>query len=214
MIKTALCILLISLLTACATAPTSIQKEKTGEANIHTEHETKSLELFAEVLDLVRSTDDRQSVLPEIEKRYSKIIREYPDAPLAQESYLKLITIYVKDYSSPLYEKADTLYNEFMGKYPDSPVRGYVEETLGNSYYQNAEWDKLLRLCAQSYNNYIETGKHPRPSLIFFYSEANYNLGNFTEAEKGYRITADLFPKLGEGQKAQAMLQKMIIDKK
>ncbi|MBI4849854.1 MAG: hypothetical protein HY808_14990 [Nitrospirae bacterium] len=208
--KTALCILLISLLTACATAPTSIQKEKTGKAKVHTEHETKSLELFAEILNIVQSTDDRQSVLPEIEERYSKIIREYPDAPLAQESYLKLITIYVKDYSPPVYEKAYTLYSEFMEKYPDSPVKGYVEETLGNSYYQNAEWDKLLRLCAPSYKDYAQTGKHPRPSLIFFYSEANYNLGNFADAEKGYRITADIFPELGEGLKAQAMLQKMM----
>jgi len=208
--KTALCILLISLFTACATAPTSTQKEKAGVAKTHTEHETKSLELFAEVLDLVQSTDDRQSVLPKIEERYSKIIREYPDAPLAQESYLKLITIYVKDYSPPLYGKADTLYREFMGKYTNSPVRGNIEETLGNSYYQNAEWEKLLSLCAPSYKDYAQTGKRPRPSLIFFYAEANYNLGNLAEAEKGYRTTADLFPKLGEGRKAQAMLQKML----
>jgi hypothetical protein len=56
---------------------------ETREIPAPKEEEIKSLELFMEILELVESAEDRKSVLPEIEGRYEKIIREYPEAPLA-----------------------------------------------------------------------------------------------------------------------------------
>jgi TolA-binding protein len=41
------------------------------------------------------------------------------------------------------------------------------------------------------------------------YSEANYNLGNMAEAEKGYEIVAGKFPKLHEAKKSKARLEKI-----
>jgi TolA-binding protein len=54
---------------------------------------------------------------------------------------------------------------------------------------------------------YIEIGKRPRASMMFMYSEAHYNLGNLTEAEKGYEIVSELFPKLLVGLKSKSRLK-------
>ncbi|HDH10981.1 MAG TPA: hypothetical protein ENG83_02035 [Nitrospirae bacterium] len=217
--KAGICLfLIIFLFSACATAPktTEIEKPEKVEtpavkkkAYVPTKEEKESLKIFTEILELINSTSDRRSVLPQVEKLYTKIIREYPDAPLVHESYWKLITIYVQDYSPPAYEKAEPLYNEFVEKYPGSVFKGFISETLGRSYYKNAEWDKLLKLCAPVFRDYVEKGKKTKASLIFMYSEANYNLGNFREAEKGYRIVAEKFPALNEGAKSRLMLEKI-----
>lgn len=207
-----LCILIsLLILMGCALTQKTIDKEKAERPiqSVHTDQETQSSEVFNQILDLIQSSEDRQAVLPQIEELYAKIIKEYPEAPLAQESYWKLITIYVEDYSPPAYEKADNLYHEFMEKYPHSILRSFVDDTIGKSYYKHAQWDRLLKLCTPAYQEYTEKGKIPRASLIFMFSEANYNLGNLDEAVKGYKITADLFPKLTEGSRAKIMLEKI-----
>ena len=210
--------LIMFLFSACATAPKTTEIEKPGKVEppaakkktyIPTKQEKESLNIFTEILELINSTGNRRSVLPEVEDLYTKIIREYPEAPLVHESYWKLITIYVQDYSPPAYEKAEPLYNEFVEKYPGSVFKGFISETLGRSYYKNAEWNKLLKLCTPIYRDYIEKGKKTRASLIFMYSEANFNLGNFREAEKGYKIVAEKFPGLNEGAKSRSMLEKI-----
>jgi len=202
----------------CAPIPKTIQHERPDEVQPPQElkekvgptlREQESLEIFTEILDLIESSEDRQTVLPQVEELYDKIIREYPDTPLAQESYWRLITIYIEDYSPPEFEKAEIRYAEFIEKYPNSILRGMVEETLGKSYYKHAKWNKLLEFCTPAFKDYLEKGKHPRASLIFMYSEANYNLGNLKEAEKGYKIVAELFPKLMVGKRSKAMLEKM-----
>ncbi len=211
------------LIYSCATAPEKIKTEKpievitppaeTKGVPAPTEEESKSLELFTEVLELVESTDDRKSILPKIEELYDKIIRQYPEAPLAKESYWKLITIYIEDYSPPDYDRAERKYNEFLEKYPQSFLKGFIEDTLGNSYYKNADWDRLLKLSTPAYQEYIEKGKEPKASSVFMYSEANYNLGNVEEAEKGYRILTKLFPKLIVGIQSKKMIEKIEKDR-
>ncbi len=211
-------VLIVVLIYSCATAPKKTETEKpeeikpsaeTKNAPAPTAEETKSLELFTGVLELIESTDDRKSVLPKIEELYENIIRDYPDAPLAQESYWKLITIYVEDYSPPAYDKAEIKYNEFVKKYPQSYIKGFIDDTLTNSYYKNADWNGLLKLTAPVYQEYLEKGKQPRASMMFMYSEANYNLGNIEEAGKCYKIVSELFPKLIVGIKSKQMLEKI-----
>jgi len=211
--------LLLIFIYGCATAPKTPVMEKSEvskdpvevitEITPERDKENKSLDIFAEILDLVESTDDRQTVLPGIEDLYSRIIREYPETPLAQESYWKLITICLEDYSPPKLDKADALYKEFINKYPESLLRVIVEDTLGKGFYKNAAWSKLINLYSSSYNEYIEKGKKPRASSIFMYSEANFYLENMDAASKGYEIVAELFPQLREGKKSKAMLEKM-----
>ena len=45
------------------------------------------------------------------------------------------------------------------------------------------------------------------------YSEANYKLGNIAEAEKGYEIVSEKFPRLVEGKKSKSMLEKISKDR-
>ncbi len=212
------------LMFGCATTPTAPAPPKAEEIKPVEEtkkevpptrqKENKSLNIFAEILDLVESTDDRQSILPEVEELYERLINEYPGVPLAQESYWKLIELNLKDYDPPRIERAYLLHKEFVGKYPESILRAIIEDTLGKGLYRNAEWNKLLELCTPNYKQYIETDKHPRASLMFMYGEANFYLDNIVEAKKAYEIAAELFPKLREGQKAKAMLETLAKKKK
>jgi tetratricopeptide (TPR) repeat protein len=212
-------VLIIILICSCAGAPKKVEMEKPEgikpspveikKVPAHTEEETKSLEVFTSVLELIESTDDRKSVLPKIEELYDNIIRQYPEAPLAQESYWKLITIYVDDYSPPAYDKAEMKYNEFLKKYPQSHIKGFIEDTLANSYYKNSDWNGLLQLTTPAYQEYLEKGQQPRASMVFMYAEANYNLGNLEEARKVYKIVSELFPKLMVGINSKKMLEKI-----
>lgn len=215
-----LCVVIVSaFMYSCAAAPKKVEIEEAKEvepspvevqkAPVHKEEEVKSLELFTEVLDLVESSDDRKTVLPQIEELYSKIIEQYPTAPLAQESYWKLITIYVEDYSPPEYDKAEAMYYEFIEKYPQSFIKGFIEDKIGNSYYKNKEWERLLKLTAPVYQEYIDSGVQPRASMMFMYAESQYNLGNTEEAEKVYKMTEKLFPKLIVGIKSRKMIEKI-----
>ena len=179
-------------------------KEK--KAHVPTEQEKGSLMVFTELLDLIESTSDRKSILSKIEKLYNKIIRGYPEAPLAQESYWKLITLYIEEYSPPSYEKAEALYNEFISKYPGSVFKGYMVETIGRSYYRNAGWDKLLEICGTVFRVDVEQCKKTRASVLFMFTEANNYLGKMSYAEKGYKIGDEKFRKLNQGVKSKSML--------
>lgn len=209
-IHTIFILFIIALIASCPSAPIKDAETKKARAPKEPkEEELKSLDRFMEILNLVESAPDRKAVLPEVEKAYIGIIKEYPDTPLAQESYWRLIMVYVNDYSPPDYEKAESCYQDFLDKYPRSPLRFLVEETLGNKYYKDALWQKLLWVSAPAFKKYIDQGKSSTPSLMFMYAEANFNLGNFKEAEKGYKIVMDLFPKLNESRISKARIDEI-----
>jgi outer membrane protein assembly factor BamD (BamD/ComL family) len=199
--------LITALLASCTSAPS--KNAETKKTLAPKEDELKSLDRFTEILNLVELSPDRKAVLPEVEKAYIGIINEYPDTPLAQESYWRLIMIYINDHIPPDYEKAEYRYNEFLNKYPRSPLKNFVEEALGNRYYRDAMWKKLLWVSTPAFNKYVDQGISTTPSLMFMYAEANYNLGNFTEAEKGYKGVIVLFPKLNESKKSRARLDEI-----
>ncbi len=138
-----------------------------------------------------------------------EIISKYPQTGLAQESYWKLINIYLVDYSPPHYIRAHSLYSEFLGRYPRSPIRGLIEWTLVKRYYNDARWDDLIKVCAPAFETNANEGKKLRPALIFICAEAHFHLGNFVEAEKGYVNMIELFPDLRESEKSKARLEEM-----
>lgn len=209
---------------SCSTPPRTAERtsphaeagasERADIAQNATEEEKKSLELFMEILDIVQSSDDRQKILPDVIGRYEKIISEYPDAPLAQESYWKLITIYLDDYSPPDYDEAERLHRQFIVNYPDSFFKGIIEDTLAKSYYKNEEWNRLLSLTAPVYEEYQVSKKQPRGAFLFLYGEAQFNLGNREDAEKAYRAVVDVYPGTTMGMKSKDMLEELSRDVK
>jgi tetratricopeptide (TPR) repeat protein len=215
----------LSFLASCATAPkeqvTPQIEEQAPEVKrkpftvattrgyTPTESEIKSLEVFNEIYRLVKSSRKEKTVLPEIEKLYLEIITQYPDAPLARESYWRLTELYIHDYSPPAFQKAETLYQEFSGKYPRSSYKGRIQEVIGKAYYKKSDWDNLLRLCTPEVNTYRETGQKPIPSVMYMYSEANFHLGNIEKAIEGYRVVVKLYSRTIEGRKASIKLKEI-----
>jgi len=198
----------LSLLKEAEEKKPSAEPEKKA---VSEERNKKALEAFSRILELVNSRDSRQEVLPQIEGIYYEIIMTYPETPLAQESYWRLISIYVNDYSPPSYDKALLLYDEFLRYYPRSGLKGLIEETLARSYYKNARWKELLRLCEPTLVDYNEKGKIPRPLLLYLYSESSFRLGSLEEAEAGYNLLIELFPNAALSRKSKARLEEIRI---
>lgn len=192
-------IILAFLLTANPAA--SVEKTLTVE-----EQKDAAFEVFAEILDISTSSNDRLQVLPKMMDKYNEIIDKYPEAPLAQESHMKLIQIYLRDYSPPDFNKAEMIYGKFSNRYPKSFLRGIVEETMGYKYYKYSEWNRLLNFTAPILDRYADNSGKARPALIFFYAEANYSLGNMKDAEKGYKLVIKLFPDGMESPRAKSRL--------
>jgi tetratricopeptide (TPR) repeat protein len=186
---------------------TKLQEDKT-KTNKPTEEEKKAYEIFEQILNLTE-TSDIQTVLPQIEELYLKIIKEYPDLALAQESYWRLISLYVEKTIPPDYEKAENSYKEFLEKYPESPIKYLIIDTLSKSYYKIGKWDKLLNLNSPVVKEYEEKGKLQSPEPMFMYAEAKYNLGDLTEAEKAYKLLIELFPKSNRVATSKARLEEI-----
>jgi len=179
--------------TAPQVKPAEKPPEEVKKALTPKEQGEKAFNLFTEILTFTE-TGDREAALPKIEATYLKIIAEYPDTSLAQESYWRLIAIYVNDYSPPQYEKAEPLYYKFLQKYPGSGVKGPVEDTLSQSYHKNAKWEKLIAIHAQAVDEYSEKGRISSPEPLFMYAEAKLHTGSIEDAEKYYKAVIGFFP--------------------
>jgi tetratricopeptide (TPR) repeat protein len=172
------------------------------------EQNKEAFKEFEKILDMTENAE-RSSILPRIEAAYYDIIRRYPEASLAQESYWRIMLIYMRDYNPPAFEKAEALREEFVKKHPDSRLRDTIDNTLGEGYYSHAQWDKLLRFYNPSIKRSIETGKFTRANDIFMYSEAKFNLNDLEEAAKGYRIIIATFPDTRVSALAQKRLEEI-----
>lgn len=164
--------------------------------------------VFSSISDLLAESD-RETSLPKIEALYQEIIDKYPRSALSQESYWRLVMIYLHDYNPPLLSRAEELYRNFETKYPASPFIREIRNALSNSYYKYKEWSRLLRLHSPEVKKYIETGKLSNPHDMFRYSEAKYGLGDIEEAVKGYNITISLFPSSKEASLSKIKLEEI-----
>jgi TolA-binding protein len=151
----------------------------------------------------------RAEVVSELERLYREIIDRYPRAALAQEAYLRLVIICLKDYSPPAFDKAEELHRRFIALYPASQFRTEIEDTLTDNYTRNGQWERLLRMYTPAVRKYIETGKLAKPRDMFLYAEAKYRLNDLVEAEKGYRIVIALFPRTRESSLAAERLDEI-----
>ncbi|MDO8282421.1 MAG: hypothetical protein Q7U10_07345 [Thermodesulfovibrionia bacterium] len=204
----------VFLLYGCATSPVKEMPVPEGGAARKSpipqeEQETKSINVFRELLDMSASADDRDDVLLEMQKKYLEIINNYPDAPLAQESYYRLINILLTDYYPPEFVKAESHYNDFLKRYPRSKFKYLIDTTLGTYYLKSGQWEKLSVLARDAFDDYSKSGSAGSPTLLFMYAESNYNLNNLKEAEAGYNAVIRLFPNFGDGITSKARLEEM-----
>jgi tetratricopeptide (TPR) repeat protein len=185
--------------------PSFAEEEKTLSRD---EQNKEALKAFEKVLSLTESAE-RANVLPQIEAAYYDIIRRFPEAYLSQESYWRIMLIYLADYNPPAFAKAETLREEFLKKYPDSKLMDLIDSTLADGYYKHAQWDRLLKFYAPSIKQSIETGKFVKVADIFMYSEAKFRLNDLVEAEKGYKIVITTFPDSKESAVAKNRLEEI-----
>jgi hypothetical protein len=198
-------LIFVFLLYACATPP---EQKPSGMINPSIpveEQKTLAMAKFNDILTLRESTHDRDSIRPELENLYLDLVTEYPDAPLAQESYWKLIEIYLKEYSPPEYDRAEELYGRFVQLYPEAGMmKIMIDRTLGIMYYKNREWERLLKLSTPLFRAYVEEGKRTPPFMLFSYAESNFQLRNFDDAEQGFKVVLKDFPDYSENRLSQA----------
>ncbi|MDP2166785.1 MAG: hypothetical protein Q8J64_00450 [Thermodesulfovibrionales bacterium] len=183
----------------------ALPKEKLPQLPIE-EQNQRSMEIFEEILEMTAG-GDREAALPMMMAGYQRIINEFPDTPLAQDSYWRLIKMNLDDHQPPGIEDAERLRREFMKKYPGSNLTLAIDDTLVRAYYQHHLWQKLLEFTTPAAREYIKTGNLRGPFFLFLYTEAKLNLGDLTEAEKGYRIIIELFPGTSEAAISQKRLE-------
>jgi hypothetical protein len=142
---------------------------------------------FKDMLEMTANAE-RTTILPQIEEGYHTIINKYPDAYLAEESYLRLIMMNIEDYYPYRVERAEQLYKEYFEKYPKPKLNNVINDTMARFYYRTYDWEKLAAFCLPFAKRYAETGELPSPLYMFFYSEAKFMLKEYDEAERGFRI--------------------------
>jgi TolA-binding protein len=200
-------------LAACTTTGVKQPEEKAVPAKApptaYTKEQKETLDIFTQILDIYENAESRQAAAKDAEVLYARIINEYPGTPLAQESYWKLITVAVRDYRPPDFEKAEVYYREFKVKYPDSVLKNAVDQTLINSYVRHKEWARLQEFCTPAVMQYKEQGNKISPLVLFMYAEANYRLDSIREAEEAYEIVLKMYPSISFGKRAKKRLKEI-----
>jgi hypothetical protein len=125
-----LAIAVFLMLPGCAEKPVgtgekSMQPQETFQLS-PAEQKAQAYKIFEQIKELSDS-EDRQKNLSEIKKLYRKIIDNYSEIGLAQESYLRLILIAKEENTASGDAEAEKLYQEFLGKYPESRLRRVME---------------------------------------------------------------------------------------
>lgn len=151
------------------------------------EQNKKAFEVFNQMLELT-AENPRETVLPKIEEGYAKIIAEYPDSYLAEESFMRLIMINFEEYPTARVERAEELYREYFKRYPKPRLDVAINNTMALLYYRYARWDRLVAFCIPFVEQYVKTGKFESTMYLFYYSEGRFNMKDYKEAEKGYRL--------------------------
>ncbi len=173
------------------------------------EQKQASLEIFKQILKISISTPDRARAAREVEPLYRKIIEEYPESPLAQESYLRLIELYLRDYRPPETKRAEETLQALKQRYPQSPIIPEAEKRIAGFYYNTGNWNGVIQVYREKIKEFIKTGKIDSAGTLFMYAEAMYHRGETEEAIKGYRWVVRLFPSSNEAYKARKMLEKL-----
>lgn len=199
-------LIVASLFSACAAVPEKRPPEVIRKTVPVEEQKRLADEKFNEILLVSQSSKDKNVTLPKMEKLYLELVNDYPDAPIAQESYFKLFELYVRKHVPPQYDKAEKLYSEFSRRYPRSAFKSLVDRTLGIMYHKDKEWERLLKLSKPVFMGFVEKGERPPPFMIFSYAESSFQLRDFDEAERGFKVLLEEFPDFSENGLAKARI--------
>jgi len=158
------------------------------------EQQKRATEVFHQIFKLSRNNKKRAGNLEQMIALYTQIITHYPDVPLAQESYWRLIEMFFRDFNPPKKDQALTLYKEYGNRYPDSPLRRAVKGTMTRLLYLNKYWNELLVFTSVCAEDFDDPKRLKSPLPLFYYSEAKLHLNDFKESSRGYEVIVNYFP--------------------
>lgn len=139
--------------------------------------------------------------MPRVEKRdilvegFKEVIAKYPDSSFAHESHYHLMRSYLYNYDFPREKEAEEVYDSYFKKY-DNPMMGNtIHLEMAKYYYQFKIWKKLESFTIPFMQEFVATGKMRDGLILFYYSEAKFNLKDYKEALRGYVTYANLYQK-------------------
>lgn len=172
-----------------------------------------ALEVFTEILEMTADAH-REDILPDMQIRYFEIIKDYPDSQYAEQSYWRLIRLYLYEHNPPRLQETEQLYSDFKKKYPKSYIKNAIEDTIARFLYRVKLWAKLRDFTRPSIKRYIKTGSINGPFFLFLYAEALMHLGDTVEAKKGFKLVIDRFPSTTETRISKKRLKELETIKK
>ncbi len=167
----------------------------------------QAFRIFNRILEVRRGAKTLEEAVRKTEPMYLEIINEYPDAPIAQESCLRLIELYLRDYNPPAVEKAEEIYRTFQKRYNQPFLKDRIEKTFTRFYYANRMWDRIIELNKKRIRKFINTGRLDDPYYLLVFSDARYYTGKVSEAVKGYRWIIQKFPQSHEAKLSEKRLE-------
>lgn len=197
-------------LASCKTAPERpAEEEKKPVPELSQEEQNqKAVEIFYQLMEYA-DVFDRKQFHDKIEGLYMEIIDKYPKALLTQEAFWNLTRLYINEYEPIPNDKVLALHRRFVALYPDSLFREEIENIVAADMRRNGRWKELMELYTPAVKKYIQTGELKKPTAILLYAEAKFHLGDYAEAEKGFKIVLALFPKSAEGTMSRSRLNEI-----
>ncbi len=206
--RLALAVLGLSVLASCATAPAPPkQAPASGQLSPMPiqEQDKRSLESYTAILDMITNVPAHE-VAAQLNEKYKRIIKDYPDSYYAEESYYRLIKSSIRDPWPPDFDDAERYYAEYSKNYPKPRMMVTINDFMVRSYDQYKQWDRLIRFLQPYIKKYVETGNAEPAYFMYYYSEAKFGKKEFDEARKGYQTVINLFPDSAEAKFASKRL--------
>ncbi|MBI5141295.1 MAG: hypothetical protein HZA20_03755 [Nitrospirae bacterium] len=155
------------------------------------EQNRRSFELFQQ-LDANREKFTAQEMIGERIRINKQIIKEYPQAGLAPEAHVKLIKIYLNELNPSSPAKAESVYHRLAASYADSKSTVMdAQNELVKHYARNLMWSKILSFTGPVVRANVNA---PPPLTIFYYGEANFQLGRKDEAVLAFKLAMRTIP--------------------
>lgn len=155
------------------------------------EQNRRSFELFQQ-LDANRDKFTAQEMIEERIRINKHIIREYPQSGLAPEAHVKLIKIYLNELNPANPARAESVYHRLAASHSDS--RSTImdaQNELVKHYARNLMWTKILNFTGPVVRANVNS---PPPLSIFYYGEANFQLGRKDEAVLAFKLAMRTIP--------------------
>jgi hypothetical protein len=172
------------------------------------EQDKKSQEAYANILEMTAWVE-RHTILPQMEEKYEQLIEDYPDSYFAEESYYRLMKMYMYDYSPPDVDKAEEWYREYFRHFKNPRLKNLFNDTVVRFYFQFQHWDRLLSFLDPVIRQYYEGKRTDGPLYLLFYSIAKQKRGAIEEARNGFKTIIERFDGSHEATVAKDMLNKL-----